>query len=320
MDWERVTKATLPMSPKLNKAPVAVVGSGPAGLGCAAELAQRGHPVTIFEADKVFGGMLRQSIPSFRLPIEVVDFEIELIKKLGVEFVANKKVDDPKKLLKDKFKAIFIATGLHRSKGGDLIGDHVPGVCQALDFLRETKKGKMPEVGKRALIIGGGDTALDAARVAKRSGAESFIIYRRTQNEMPAYPNEVEDAWHEGVEFYFRVLPRGIVGEDKVKGLRCVRIKWNRDGAGKPTGYDIEAQEFAIDCDSVILAIGQDPESTFDLRTTPSGYVAIGQDSFKTSEEGIYAAGDVTYGGGTAAKAVGMGKLAAIEISDYLNK
>jgi len=319
MDYERKVGMIEPARPVLNGKPVAVVGSGPAGLGCAAELAARGHPVTVFEATDVPGGMPRQCIPSFRLPVELIDFEIEFIKKLGVQFVCNKRIDDPKELLSKEFEAVFIATGLHSSKGGDFIGGDIPGVYQALDFLRMEKKGELPDLGKRVLVIGGGDTALDAARVAKRAGAESFIIYRRTQKEMPAYPNEIEDAWHEGVEFYFRVLPRGVVGKDRVKGLKCVRIKWNEAPSRMARSYNVEAAEFSIDCDTIVAAIGQGPESTFGFRTTPNELLAVEKETFKTSENGIFAAGDLTHGGGTAAQAVGMGKQAAIKIDEYLN-
>lgn len=319
MDYERRAGMIEPAPTALDKKPVAVIGSGPAGLGCAAELAVRGHLVTVFEADSVLGGMPRQCIPSFRLPNEVVDFEIEFIRKLGVQFVCDKRVDNPKELLSREFGAVFVATGLNRSKAGGFVGDDRPGVYQALDFLRMAKRGELPELGKRVLTIGGGDTALDAARVARRTGCESFIIYRRTQNEMPAYPNEIEDAWHEGVEFYFRVLPRAVVGDDRATGLRCVRIRWHEALPKMARGYDIEGTEFVINCDTVVAAIGQEPESTFGLRAAPNGCVAVGKEDFMTSEGGIFAGGDLAMGGGTAAQAVGTGKQAAVKIDEYLN-
>lgn len=319
MNYEIKNGMVAPEVPPVNGKKVAVVGAGPAGLGCAAELRVRGHEVVVFEASNVAGGMLKQSIPSFRLPVEVVDFEVEFIEKLGVEFKFGSKIDDPKKLLKDGFDAVFLGTGLPKSKNADFMNADLPGVYQALDFLKMSKEGNMPEIGKRVLVIGGGDTALDAARVAKMAGAESFIVYRRTQSEMPAYPNEIEDAWHEGVEFYFRVLPRAVVGDEKVTGLKCVRIKWHKLMPGMPRGYDVEGTEFVTNCDTVITAIGQEPDDVFGMRASPGGMIAVEQNTFKTSVEGIYAAGDVVDGGGTAAKAVGMGKLAAMQMDVYLN-
>ena len=282
MDWERATGMIEPAPPRKDGSPVAVVGSGPAGLGCAAELAIKGHVVTVFEKQPELGGMLRRCIPSFRLPSEVVDFEIDFLKKLGIEFVCGRKLDKPKELLKEGFRSVFLATGLDHPRGGDLIGASLPGVYQALDLLEQAKRGDLPELGRRAVVIGGGDTALDAARTAKRAGSECFVLYRRTQREMPAYPNEVDDAWNEGVEFYFRVIVRSIVGEEKAQGARCVRIRWHEPMPGLGRGYDVEAQEFVIACDSVILAIGQGPESTFGLRTAPNGLIAVRKDTMMT--------------------------------------
>jgi len=139
------------------------------------------------------------------------------------------------------------------------------------------------------------------------------------QNEMPAYEEELDAAWHDGVEFYFRVIPRSVVGKDRIEGLKCVRVKWHEKIAGMKQGYDVEGPEFTISCDSVIVAAGQEPETNFGLRSGSSGLIALEKDSFKTSEKFIYAGGDITCGGGTAARAVGMGKLAAIEIDSDLS-
>ena len=321
MDWERKVGLIEPSEPKRDGSKVAVVGSGPAGLGAAAELAIRGHAVTVFEKDDCFGGMLRQYIPSFRLPTEVVDFEIEFLKKLGVEFIGNRPIEAPALLLKEGFKAVFLATGLHKPQSGEIINANISGVYQALDLLKNAKNGELPDLGKRVVVIGGGDTALDAARIAKHSGAECFILYRRTQREMPAYRNEVDDAWGEGVEFYFRTIVRSVLGDDSVKGVRCVRIKWlDATAPGVPRSYSIEGTEFSIACDSVILAIGQGPSSDFGLRSTPNGLMAVEKESFATSTPGIFAGGDAVLGGGTAARAVGHGKQAAVKIDEYLKK
>lgn len=320
MDWERENGMIEPITPKQNGIKVAVVGSGPAGLGCATELLVRGYAVTVFEKSDVLGGMLRQCIPSWRLPDEVVEFEIDFIKKLGVEFVCNESKYKCLELLRDGFRAVFLATGLSRSRGGDMIGSELPGVYQALDLLQKSRRGELPNLGRRTVVIGGGDTALDAARTVKRFGAESFILYRRSQRDMPAYPNEVHDAWNEGVEFYFRTIVRSVIGSDKVKGVRCIRVHWHDEVPGMPRGYDVEGAEFGIACDSVILAMGQGPDSTFGLRTTPNGLLAIDKDTMMTSESGVFAGGDVAFGGGTASRAVGMGRRAAMRIDEYVTQ
>ncbi|MFH0799042.1 MAG: FAD-dependent oxidoreductase, partial [Pseudomonadota bacterium] len=320
MDWELKSGMIEPAPSRKDGARVAVVGSGPAGLGCAAELAVRGHIVTVFEKSDKPGGILSNCIPSFRLPVEVVDFEIEFIKKLGVEFVCGSSVDGTKGLFGDGFKAVFLGAGLDKPRGGDIIGANIPGVHQAMDFLRAAKAGNVPELGSRVVVIGGGDTALDAARVARRSGAECLVLYRRTQPEMPAYRDEVIGAWDEGVEFYFRTVVRLIAGTDKVRGVKCVRIRWRPRVRGMPNGYDVEGSEFVIACDSVILAMGQGPASSWGLRTSPKGLVAVETETMMTSEKGVFAGGDLVLGGGTAARAVGQGKQAAVKIDEYVSR
>lgn len=319
-DWEQQHGMIEPRRPARDGKPVGVVGSGPAGLGCAAELAVRGHKVTVFERRDMLGGMLRRCIPSFRLPDDVLDFEIAFLKKLGIEFVTNHEVADPRELLKKDFKAVFLAAGLHRARGGDLEGMNLTGAHQAIDYLQHVKDGNAPELGKRVVVIGGGDTALDAARTARHAGSECFLLYRKTQDEMPAYPNEVDDAWNEGVEFYFRTIVRAAVGKEKVEGVRCVRVKWHPKVRGMKRVYDVEAQEFVIACDAVLVAVGQGAESTFGLRQAPNGLLAVTTENMMTSEPGIFAGGDLVFGGGTAARAVGQGKQAAGHIDAYLKR
>lgn len=318
MDHERARGMIEPATPKRDGKKVAVIGAGPAGLGAASELAVRGHIVKVFEAGPETGGMLRRVIPSYRLPPQVIDFEIAFIKKLGVEFECLKKVERPQELLAQGFDAVFIGTGLQKPLGGDLPGSEIAGVHQALDLLTRSKGGQMPDLGKRVIVMGGGDTAIDAARVAKRAGAECFILYRRTQREMPAYPEEIDAAWNDGVEFYFRVLVRSIVGKDKVTGVRCVRIRWRDAVPGAARTYEVDGAEFVIPCDTVVYATGQGPVSDFGLRTTPDGHIAVHKETMMTSTPGIFAGGDCVTGGGTAAWAVGSGKQAAIQMDKYL--
>ncbi|MFA4874403.1 MAG: FAD-dependent oxidoreductase, partial [bacterium] len=318
MEYERRVGMIEPLASKRTGKRIAVVGAGPAGLGCAAELAGRDHSVTVFEREAAAGGMLGLCIPSFRLPLEVLDFEIEFIRKLGVEFAFNTSVDDPKRLLAEGFDAVFVATGLDKPRESGFVGADIPGVYQALDFLRAAKRGEIQDLGKRAVVIGGGDTALDAARTARSLGVECLVLYRRTQREMPAYPEEIDAAWDEGVEFYFRTVVHAVHGPDRTTGARCVRVRWREKVPGLPHAFDVEGTEFTIACDSVIIATGHDPASTFGLRTTPGGMLAVDRATFATSVPGVFAGGDIAFGGGTAARAVGHGRLAALAIEGYL--
>ncbi len=317
MDWERAHGMIEPRVPVQNGRRVAIIGSGPAGLGCAAELAIRGHIVTVFERRDMLGGMLRRCIPAFRLPDDVLDFEIAFLKNLGIAFVTEHEVADPRELLQKDFEAVFLATGLHRARGGDLAGMELSGAHQAIDYLQAVKDGNAPSIGRRAVVIGGGDTALDAARTARAQGAECFLLYRKPQAEMPAYPNEVDDAWNEGVEFYFRVVVQQILGKEKVEGVRCMRVKWQPKQAGGKRTYDVEATAFDIACDAVLMAIGQGAESTFELATAPNALIAVDSEMM-TSTPGLFAGGDAVMGGGTAARAVGQGRLAATHIDAFV--
>ncbi len=317
-DRERLQGMIEPAPPVRNGKNVAVVGAGPAGLGCAAELAVRGYIVRVFEEGPEIGGMLRRVIPSFRLPPAVLDFEIEFIKKLGVEFSCLNAMGRPEELLSKGYDAVFVGCGLQKPVGSDLIGSRFKQVHQALDFLTASKQGRMPDVGKRTVVIGGGDTAIDAARVARRAGAECFMLYRRTQREMPAYKEEVDAAWNDGVEFYFRVMVRSVVGQEKATGVRCARIKWNEPVPGTERSYVVEGPEFVIPCDTVIVATGQGPSSDLGLRTTSDGKIAVHKETMMASAQGVFAGGDCVTGGGTAAWAVGMGKKAAVKIDVYL--
>jgi len=316
-DWERGQGMIEPRVPSRDGKDVAVIGAGPAGLGCAAELAIRGHKVTLYEREAEAGGMLRTCIPSFRLPTEVLGFEIAFIRKLGVEIRYNEPVDDFKKLLSGGCSAVFIASGLSKSRSADFVGKELPGVYQAIDLLKLAKNGALLDLGKRVVVIGGGDTALDAARVARKAGSQCLVLYRREQLKMPAYSEEIDAAWDEGVEFYFRTVVHSFMGKGRVSGVKCVRVRWREHVRGMPEGYDVEGPEFTVACDSVVMALGQVPASIFGLRTTPAGLLAVDTQTFATSEPGVFAGGDLV-GGGTASYAVGQGKQAAIKIDEYL--
>lgn len=327
-EWERENGMIEPEPGTGTGSKVAVIGSGPSGLACAAELAVKGHKSVVFESSSELGGMLRQVIPAFRLPNEMLDFEIEFIKKLGVQFETGKEISDPKTLLGDDFKAVYIATGVGTSKKTGLIGEEKKNVYQALDFLAEQKKvaaelallnsakQALPLQGKRVVVVGGGDTAIDSARVSAKLGASVVMAYRRTRKDMPAYRPDISEAEEEGVELMFRTLPRSVLGGDVVQGLRAVKIRWEKSGRASD-GYSVEGTEFTIPCDILILAVGQKLKSIFGLRESPHGYIAVDK-NMMTSTPGIFAGGDIVSGPATAVAAVGAGKIAAGFINEFL--
>ncbi len=301
MNWEIENGMIEPGKAEPNGKKVAVLGGGPAGLSCAAKLAVKGHQVEIFEAEDKAGGQLRLSIPDFRLPSEIIDFEVEFIKKLGVKIHLKSEVSDLKKI-KTGFDAVFIAAGLMGSKKMGVKGEDVKGVYDALDFLIRSKRGEKIDLGRRVLVIGGGDTAIDAARVAARNGAQALLLYRRTRKEMPAYRIDVEHAFNEGVEMWFRILPVEVIGKTKAEGLKVKRVSWKgRERTAKE--YDVEGPEFIIKADSIINAIGQERAAKFNQK-----------------ESGVFFGGDFANGAGTAVAAVADGATAADAIDKLLNK
>ncbi len=307
MDWERKNGMIEPQKAPRNGKKVAVVGSGPAGLSCAARLAAKGYDVEVFEREKELGGQLRLTIPSFRLPPEVIDFEIEFIKKLGVKFHLRSEILNLK-LLRDKFDAVFVAAGLMRSKMQGLPGEDKKGVFAGLDFLTRAKRGEKMNVGARTLVVGGGDVAMDVARVAKRLGSQVLVLYRRTQKEMSAYVEEVDAAFNEGVEFWFRVIPIEVAGAGKVEGLKVRRVQWKETGR-LANEYEVEGEPFIIKADTLVNAIGQERESDFGLKLDPQNFMM---------EDGIFAGGDFLTGAGNAVSAIAKGARAAEEIDKYV--
>ncbi|MBI2341665.1 MAG: FAD-dependent oxidoreductase, partial [Deltaproteobacteria bacterium] len=301
MNWEIENGMVEPEKAKLNGKKVAVIGSGPAGLSCAAKLAAKGYQVEIFEAEDKAGGQLRLSIPDFRLPRAVIDFEVEFVKKLGVKINLKSSVFDLKKL-KAGFDAVYVAAGLMGSKKMGVKGENTKGVYDALDYLIRSKRGEKISLGRRVLVVGGGDTAIDAARVAAGNGAQALLLYRRTRKEMPAYRIDVERAFNEGVEMWFRVLPVEVAGKTKVEGLKVKRVSWK--GRGRTAKeYDVEGPEFIIKADSIINAIGQERAAKFNQK-----------------EKGVFFGGDFANGAGTAVAAVADGAKAADEIDKFLNR
>jgi len=306
---------------------IAVIGSGPAGLTVAYELARKGHKVTVFEALPEPGGMLRKCIPEYRLPKEVLAKEIQFIRNLGVEIKTGITVgkdlnfDD---LWKDGFKAIFIGLGAHKSQKLKIEGGDLKGVINALDFLWSINFGEKMEVGKNVVVIGGGNVAVDAAKTALLHGAnEVTIFYRRSREEMPANPWEVKEAEAEGVKIEFLVAPKKILGEDeRIAAIECIRMQLGElDESGRRKPIPIEGSEFKRETDMVILAIGEAPDLEFlpkEIELNEDGTVWVNPISMETSLQGVFAGGDAVTGPATVIEAIRAGKRAAESIESYL--
>ncbi len=302
---------------------IAIIGSGPAGLSCAYHLARMGYRVTIFEAQPVPGGMLAVGIPDYRLPKDVVKAEIEAIQVLGVEICTNTRIEPGDNLLEQGYRAVFIAIGAHKSMKMGVMGEDKEGVFEALSFLHEVNLGKQVSIGGKVAVIGGGNVAIDAARVAIRQRAKQVsIIYRRSRAEMPASDEEVEAAEEEGISISYLAAPNRVLGDGKVTGLECIRMKLGEpDESGRARPIPIKGSEFTVDVDTVISAIGQTPDLSFadkKLETTPGGTLVVDEKTLATNESGIFAGGDVVTGPAMVADAIGAGSRAANSIDRYV--
>jgi len=313
--------------PKTRKEKIAIIGSGPAGLTVAWELLKMGFPATIYESLSEPGGMLRVGIPEYRLPKEVLDMEMQYIEDLGVEIRTNTAVGKDlsfNDLLKEEeYKAIFIATGAHKSRKLRVEGEDMEGVFHALDLLRQVNLRKRPKLGERVLVVGGGNVAMDAARTALRLGAEVVqMACLESREEMPAHECEIREALTEGVALNVSWGPKEILGDGKkvtgVKFVRCVSV-FDENGRFNPS-FD-ETVTKVLEADTVILAIGQAPDLSF-LRekTDVLGGRAIAVDpmTMETSLPGVFAGGDAVSGPATVIEAVAAGKIAAASIDRYL--
>jgi len=310
---------------------VAVIGSGPSGLASAYFLALDGYRSTIFEALDVEGGMLAVGIPEFRLPREILKTEIENIKRFGVDIKTNSPIGKEKTIddLFDKegFKAVYIATGAHKGMKLNIPGeDDYPTFSQCAPWLREVNLGTIKEIKGKVIILGGGNAAIDAARVSVRLGAdEVHIVYRRTRNEMPADPFEIEEALLEDITLHILVTPKKVVGENRVlKGLECLKNELGEpDSSGRRRPVAIEGSEFFIPADHIIAAIGQSLDTSFadgthDIEFSDHDLVTVNPDTLETRKKGVFAGGDVVTGPSTVIEAIAHGKKAAASISAYL--
>ncbi len=317
---------------------VAIVGSGPSGLACATDLARLGYDVTIFEALHKAGGVLEYGIPEFRLPKErVVAAEIGEVRKLGVKIetdvVVGRTVTVDSLLDKEGFSAVFIGSGAGLPRFMNIPGENLNGVFSANEFLTRNNLMKAYRhdyltpvyTGRKVVVVGGGNVAMDAARTALRLGAETTIVYRRTENELPARREEVHHAKEEGIEFRMLTNPVEILGDEKgwVRGIRCIRMELGEpDESGRRSPVPVPGSEFEIDTDSVIMALGTSPNpliarTTSGLETNRRGCI-VADDNGVTSRPGVFAGGDAVTGAATVILAMGAGRKAAAAIDSYI--
>lgn len=301
---------------------VAVVGSGPAGLTAAYYLAKLGHGVTVFEAAPEAGGMMCLGIPAYRLPRDILIQEIEEIKRVGVEIRTNSRIESLPKLLDSGYDAVFVATGAHQGMKMGIEGENSPGVIDCVTFLRMINLGQKVNIGDVVAVVGGGNAAIDASRTALRLGAKKArILYRRTRREMPASDEEIEGAVAEGVELEFLVSPIKVTRKEGRISLVLVRNALGKiDATGRQRPEPIPGSEFTIECDTVIVAIGQQPESSarFGLPEGPGGTIKVDPDTLCAEGGKIFAGGDVTSGPASVIEAIAAGRQAAISIDKFL--
>jgi dihydropyrimidine dehydrogenase (NAD+) subunit PreT len=288
---------------------VAVIGAGAAGLACAGELAARGHDVTVYDEREEPGGLVRFAIAPYRQQNHPLPEEAELIEALGAHIVLGRRIDRPKLFaIAGMHDAVVLAVGMGADAAPGLPGDDLDGVWRSLPFIEELKTGTPPSVGRSVAVIGGGNTAIDCAREAVGLGAERVVLlYRRTEAEMPAYPQEVLEAREEGVELRWLTAPTRFLGRGRLRGIECVRMELGApDADGRARPEPVPGSEHVIPAETAVIAIGQQPRPEFaDL------IEGFDRDTGRTTVPGFYAAGDATNGGATVVEAVREGKLAA---------
>lgn len=339
-DWERANgNVKVPnVKPETGKK-VAIVGSGPAGLVVAADVRREGHHVTIFEAFHKMGGVMRYGIPEFRLPNDIIDQEIDTLRKMGVEFRTNFVVGRTRKLTdlieKDGYDAVFVGTGAGLPYFMGIEGENLVGVFSANEYLTRAnlmrafdKENSNTPIypSRRVAVLGGGNVAMDAARMALRLGAEKvYVIYRRTENEMPARNEEIEHAKEEGIEFHFLQNAKRIIGNDdgRVKAMECLRYELGEpDASGRRRPVEIPNSEFEIEVDTVLVSIGNGSnplisQTTPDMNVNKWGNIIVDEKQ-KSSIQKIYAGGDIVLGAATVILAMGEGRRAAAAINEQL--
>ncbi len=337
-DYHNANVTTLPEKPRSNGHRVAVIGSGPSGLTCAGDLAKKGYDVTVFEALHTAGGVLVYGIPEFRLPKAIVAKEIATLEALGVKLALNTVVGKTvsiEELKEEGFEAVFIGSGAGLPRFMNIPGENLKGVYSANEFLTRVNLMKAYRAdsstpiqhARRVVVVGGGNVAMDAARSAKRLGAEEVsIVYRRSLEELPARREEVEHAREEGILFRLLNNPTAILGDENgfVKGMTCVRMELGEaDASGRRSPVEVPNSEFVLDCDCAIMSIGTSPNpliksTTPGLAVNRRGGIVVAEETGKTSLDGVYAGGDAVTGAATVILAMGAGKTAAQAIDELL--
>ena len=337
-DWSRENGGVKPSVASLNGYKVAVIGSGPAGLACASDLAKLGYEVTVFEALHRPGGVLEYGIPEFRLPKDkVVAAEIASVKALGVKIetnvIAGRTVTIDYLLDNEGFDAVFVGSGAGLPRFMNIPGEHLNGVFSANEFLTRNNLMKAYRddydtpihTGKKVVVVGGGNVAMDAARTALRLGAETTIVYRRTEKELPARVEEVHHAKEEGIQFAMLTNPVEILGDENgwVTGVRCIRMELGEpDESGRRSPIEVPGSEFDIPTDTVIMSLGTSPNpliarTTAGLETTRRGCL-VADENGATTRQGVFAGGDAVTGAATVILAMGAGRKAAAAIHEYI--
>jgi len=339
-DWEADHEACCPAVGAPTGRRVAVIGAGPAGLTVAGELRRAGHAVTVFELLHAAGGVLMYGIPEFRLPKAIVQREIDALCDMGVEIQVNRVIGQIRtvdELLSDGFDAVFIGTGAGLPRFLGVPGENLNGVYSANEFLTRTnlmRAYRFPEydtpikVGERVVTVGGGNVAMDASRTALRLGAKaSIIVYRRSDEELPARREEIHHAKEEGIDFQLLTNPVEFLGEGgRVRAVRCVRMELGApDDSGRRRPIPVEGSEFEIEIDTAIIAIGNGPhplipQTTKDLEVNRWGNIVADPETGQTSKKGVFAGGDIVTGAATVIEAMGAGKRAAAAIDAYLSE
>lgn len=337
-DWHNANCTQAPEMPKNNGHKVAVIGSGPSGLTCAGDLAKKGYKVTVFEAFHLAGGVLVYGIPEFRLPKSIVEKEVDNLKSLGVEVVTNVVIGKTitiDELFEMGYESVFIGSGAGLPRFMGIKGEELNGVYSANEFLTRNnlmkayKENSATPVmhAQKAVVFGGGNVAMDAARTAKRLGADVTVVYRRTEKELPARREEVEHAMEEEINFKFLANPTEIVGENGwVKQIVCQEMKLSEpDESGRARPIPIEGSKTVIDADCVIVSIGTSPNpliksTTKGLEVNKWGGIVVDEETGLTSREGVYAGGDAVTGAATVILAMGAGKTAADAIDKYISE
>ena len=342
-DYERRTgQVGIPKNAPPTGRRVAIVGSGPAGLSAAGDLVQKGHEVRVFEALHELGGVLVYGIPEFRLPKEIVRQEVDVLRRMGVQFETNvvvgKTITVDEILGEEGYDALFVATGAGLPQFLGVPGEHLNGVYSANEFLTRVnlmRAWRFPDYdqpvydcrGKDVVVVGGGNTAMDSVRTALRLGARhASLVYRRSEEEMPARKEEVAHARGEGVDFRMLTNPVEIIGDERgsVRGVRCVRMELGEPGPdGRRKPVPVAGSEFVIEASLVIVAVGTSANpliqsTTPDLKTTRRNYIEVDPETLRTSKEGVFAGGDIVTGGATVILAMGAGRKAARAIDAYL--